>query len=238
MPAQQKMASFDAQMRLLVPRKVSEDDKLIEYDALLLDRFLDILQDLHGAEVKETVQKCFELSGMYSKTEEAGGCGDRQNLEKLGELLNNLDAGDSIVVASSFSHMLNLENLAEEVQISHRGRLQHAKKGDIGDENSALTESDMEETFCRLVKQLGKTPSEIFEALKNQTVDLVLTAHPTQSIRRSVLQKHSRIRSCLSQLYEQDITSDEKQDLDAALQREVTTRRPAPAISVFLLIWE
>jgi hypothetical protein len=55
MPALQKMASFDAQMRLLVPRKVSEDDKLIEYDALLLDRFLDILQDLHGAEVKETV---------------------------------------------------------------------------------------------------------------------------------------------------------------------------------------
>ncbi|CAM6040140.1 unnamed protein product [Sphagnum compactum] len=221
MPALQKMASFDAQMRLLVPRKVSEDDKLIEYDALLLDRFLDILQDLHGAEVKETVQKCFELSGMYSKTEEAGGCGDRQKLEELGELLNNLDAGDSIVVASSFSHMLNLGNLAEEVQISHRGRLQHAKKGDIGDENSALTESDMEETLRRLVKQLGKTPSEIFEALKNQTVDLVLTAHPTQSIRRSVLQKHSRIRSCLSQLYEQDITSDEKQELDAALQREI-----------------
>ena len=51
----QKMASIDAQMRLLVPKKVSEDDKLIEYDALLLDRFLDILQDLHGEELKETV---------------------------------------------------------------------------------------------------------------------------------------------------------------------------------------
>jgi phosphoenolpyruvate carboxylase len=50
----------------------------------------------------------------------------------------------------------------------------------------------MEETFRRLVKQLGKTPAEIFEALKNQTVDLVFTAHPTQSIRRSLLQKHSR----------------------------------------------
>jgi hypothetical protein len=28
---------------------------LIEYDALLLDRFLDILQDLHGEDLKETV---------------------------------------------------------------------------------------------------------------------------------------------------------------------------------------
>jgi hypothetical protein len=49
------MASFDAQMRLLVLRKVSEDDKLVEYDALLLDRFLDILQDVNGPEIKETI---------------------------------------------------------------------------------------------------------------------------------------------------------------------------------------
>ncbi|KAK9951451.1 hypothetical protein M0R45_006892 [Rubus argutus] len=32
----EKMASIDAQLRLLAPGKVSEDDKLIEYDALLL----------------------------------------------------------------------------------------------------------------------------------------------------------------------------------------------------------
>jgi hypothetical protein len=51
----EKMASIDAQLRLLAPGKVSEDDKLIEYDALLLDRFLDILQDLHGEDLKETV---------------------------------------------------------------------------------------------------------------------------------------------------------------------------------------
>lgn len=50
-----KIASIDAQMRLLVPKRVSDDDKLIEYDALLLDRFLDILEDLHGKELKETV---------------------------------------------------------------------------------------------------------------------------------------------------------------------------------------
>jgi len=50
------MASIDAQLRLLVPGRVSEDDKLVEYDALLLDRFLDILQDLHGEDLKETVR--------------------------------------------------------------------------------------------------------------------------------------------------------------------------------------
>ncbi|KAG0575701.1 hypothetical protein KC19_5G024900 [Ceratodon purpureus] len=211
----QKIASIDAQMRLLVPKRVSDDDKLIEYDALLLDRFLDIVEDLHGKELKETVQKCYELSGAFCKTDGK----DVEKLQQLSSLLNNLDAGDSIVVASSFSHMLNLGNLAEEVQIAYRKS--GKRRGDLGDESSALTESDFEQTFQRLVKQLKKTPEEIFEALKSQTVDLVLTAHPTQSIRRSLLQKHSRIRDCLSQLYKKDITAEEKQELDEALQREI-----------------
>nr|AOW69137.1 phosphoenolpyruvate carboxylase [Suaeda aralocaspica]APC57591.1 phosphoenolpyruvate carboxylase 2 [Suaeda aralocaspica] len=211
----EKMASIDAQLRLLVPAKVSEDDKLIEYDALLLDRFLDILQDLHGEDLRETVQECYELSAEYE------GKRDPKKLEELGNVLTSLDPGDSIVLAKSFSHMLNLANLAEEVQIAYRRRIKKLKKGDFVDENSATTESDIEETFKRLVGDLGKSPQEVFDALKNQTVDLVLTAHPTQSVRRSLLQKHGRIRNCLAQLYAKDITPDDKQELDEALQREI-----------------
>ena len=144
--------------------------------------------------------------------------------------------------------MLNLANLAEEVQIAYRRRIKKLKKGDFVDESSAATESDIEETFKRLVSDLGKSPEEIFDALKNQTVDLVLTAHPTQSVRRSLLQKHGRlvsffflfsieisvrqlfwtwnvlffrIRDCLAQLYAKDITPDDKQELDESLQREI-----------------
>ncbi|KAL2328058.1 hypothetical protein Fmac_021485 [Flemingia macrophylla] len=180
----EKMASIDAQLRLLAPSKVSDDDKLVEYDALLLDRFLDILQDLHGDDIRETVQDCYELSAEYE------GQHNPQKLEELGNMLTGLDAGDSIVISKSFAHMLNLANLAEEVQIAYRRRIKLLKKGDFADENSAITESDIEETFKRLVNQLNKTPQEIFDALKSQTVDLVFTAHPTQSVRRSLLQKH------------------------------------------------
>ena len=52
-------------MRLLVPKRVSDDDKLIEYDALLLDRFLDIVEDLHGKELKETVESMIHLVEFY-----------------------------------------------------------------------------------------------------------------------------------------------------------------------------
>ena len=106
-------------------------------------------------------------------------------------MLTSLDPGDSIVIAKAFSHMLNLANLAEVVQIAYRRR-QKLRKGDFADENNATTESDIEETFKKLVEELKKSPQEVFEALKNQTVDLVLTAHPTQSVRRSLLQKHGR----------------------------------------------
>lgn len=89
--------------------------------------------------------------------------------------------------------MLNLANLAEEVQIAHRRRIKLKKKGDFADESLATTESDIEETIKRLMVQMKKSPEEVFDALKNQTVDLVFTAHPTQSVRRSLLQKHGRL---------------------------------------------
>ncbi|XP_010542308.1 PREDICTED: phosphoenolpyruvate carboxylase 1-like [Tarenaya hassleriana] len=211
----EKMVSIDAQLRQLVPAKVGEDDRLVEYDALLLDRFLDILQDLHGEGLRETVQELYELSAEYE------GKHDPKKLEELGSVLTSLDPGDSIVIAKAFSHMLNLANLAEEVQIAYRRRIKKLARRDFADENSATTESDIEETFKRLVVDLKKSPEEVFEALKNQTVDLVLTAHPTQSVRRSLLQKHGRIRNCLAQLYAKDITPDDKQELDEALQREI-----------------
>ncbi|KAK9078200.1 hypothetical protein SSX86_002257 [Deinandra increscens subsp. villosa] len=210
----EKLASIDAQLRLLAPAKVSEDDKLIEYDALLLDKFLDILQNLHGEALRETVQECYELSAEYE-----GKC-DPKKLDELGNVLTSLDPGDSIVFAKAFSNMLNLANLAEEVQIAHRRRIK-AKTGDFSDEAVAATESDIEETFKRLVNKLKKSPQEVFDALKSQTVDLVFTAHPTQAIRRSLLQKHGRIRDYLAQLYVKDITPDDRQELDEALQREI-----------------
>ncbi|PAN23802.1 hypothetical protein GQ55_4G120100 [Panicum hallii var. hallii] len=213
MASSERHHSIDAQVRLLAPGKVSEDDKLVEYDVLLMDRFLDILQDLHGPGIREFVQDCYELSAEYE--------GDRNaaRLKDLGSRLASLAPADAILVAGSIQHMLNLANLAEEVQIAHRRR-NKLKSGDFADEGSATTESNIEETIKRLV-DLGKSKEEVFEALKNQTVDLVLTAHPTQSVRRSLLQKHARIRNCLTQLNAKDITDDEKKELDEDLHRAI-----------------
>ncbi|RZR91601.1 hypothetical protein BHM03_00019751 [Ensete ventricosum] len=203
----ERHASIDAQLRLLAPGKVSEDDKLVEYDALLVDRFLDILQSLHGEDLRDTVPnflsiscttvfschpserlnlvsrcyldlpwmlsifiivdasdcQCYEISAKYEGTR------DLSKLDELGNVLMSLDPGDSILIASSFSHMLNLGNLAEEVQIAHRRR-NKLKKGDFVDESNATTESDIEETLKRLVEQLHKSPEEIQAAFRTDEI--------------------------------------------------------------------
>lgn len=56
------------------------------------------------------MQECYELAAEYERKFE------QEKLDELGNVLMSLDAGDSIVLAKSFSHMLNLANLAEEVK--------------------------------------------------------------------------------------------------------------------------
>ncbi|XLU65566.1 hypothetical protein S245_024775 [Arachis hypogaea] len=162
-------------------------------DGVRMKIAVSLVLKIHNT-ISYTDQDCYELSAEYERKHKT------EKLEELGNMLTGLDAGDSIVIAKSFSHMLNLANLAEEVQIAYRRRIKLLKMGDFADENSAITESDIEETFKRLVTDLKKSPQEVFNALKEQTVDLVLTAHPTQSVRRSLLQKHGRIWKSLTSL--------------------------------------
>ena len=46
----------------------------------------------------------------------------------------------------------------------------------------------------------GKSPREIVDALAGMRVDLVLTAHPTEVIRRTLIQKYDAIDECLSRI--------------------------------------
>ncbi|BAT80934.1 hypothetical protein VIGAN_03056300 [Vigna angularis var. angularis] len=80
-------------------------------------------------------------------------------------MITSLDAGDSIVVAMSFSHMLNLANLAEEVQISRRRR-KKVKKGHFADENNATTD-EIKRTPLRPQDELRPGMSYFHETIWN-----------------------------------------------------------------------
>ncbi|CAI5473126.1 unnamed protein product [Closterium sp. Yama58-4] len=197
-----------------VNEKVAEDDVLVEDEELLVNSLLGILKDLEGDELAQAVETCYGLSAAYNKSNNPA------DLAKLQEVIESLDPAQSILCASAFSHMLTLGNIAEEVQMARRKTLKSQRHGAIEDEGSSLTESSLVETFDKL-RKAGKSPEEIYEALCKQRVDLVLTAHPTQSIRRSLLQKHSRIRTLLGQLHEQKVTAERKLELTEAIKREI-----------------
>jgi phosphoenolpyruvate carboxylase len=57
----------------------------------------------------------------------------------------------------------------------------------------------------------------------NQSVEIVLTAHPTEVNRRTMLQKHQHVREFLEQGDRDDLTLYERRELQAGLRREIAT---------------
>ena len=73
----------------------------------------------------------------------------------------------------------------------------------------------------------GHSPETIFDALTSQKVELVLTAHPTEVNRRTILEKQRRVQKILTKadyLRERNLPSSgyAQSELDRALQREIS----------------
>ena len=62
---------------------------------------------------------------------------------------------------------------------------------------------------------------EIFDALLLQKVDIVLTAHPTEVNRRTLLRKYKEVSESLAKLDKKDLSPYEKSECEEALRREI-----------------
>ena len=69
----------------------------------------------------------------------------------------------------------------------------------------------------------GVSPDEFHEAVRTLRVELVLTAHPTEVSRRTLIHKYNRIAARLAERDRPDLTRPERDDLDAALRRELAS---------------
>ena len=120
----------------------------------------------------------------------------------------------AIPLARAFTHFLNLANVAEQ---HHRVRRRRAYLRDPG---SRPQRGSSEETFGRLVAG-GVAPAALHEAVCALEIELVLTAHPTEVSRRTLIQKHNRVAMLLAEGDRPDLTVPERADLQAALRREI-----------------
>ena len=84
------------------------------------------------------------------------------------------------------------------------------------DEELSATET-LEELFTELSFE-GNTKNDILKSLHRLKIDLVLTAHPTEITRRSLINKHLGIEKILSQLELKGHTEREQCALEARLE--------------------
>ncbi|MDX3772645.1 phosphoenolpyruvate carboxylase [Chromatiaceae bacterium AAb-1] len=114
--------------------------------------------------------------------------GNGQQATQLKQVLRSLSDDELLPVARAFSQFLNLANLAEQHHtISKIGHTSIEKPEPLAELFNLLSE-----------KQLDK--DKIQQAAADLSIELVLTAHPTEVSRRTLIHKLTEIASCLAEL--------------------------------------
>ncbi|MAY41738.1 MULTISPECIES: phosphoenolpyruvate carboxylase [unclassified Neptuniibacter] len=140
--------------------------------------------------------------------------------EELLQALHDLSENDVLPLARAFTQFLNLANIAEE---HHRVR-RHLEVTDVCTPDSLCT------LFAQL-RQKGFSPKQVADAFSKMQIDLVLTAHPTEVNRRTLIQKYDDIAECLCRLDRGEENAQHR--LDELIRQiwhtdEIRQQRPTP----------
>jgi len=127
----------------------------------------------------------------------------------LDQLLASLEEQEFLTIARAFSQFLNLANIADQ---------QHTTSVHSAEHFSAT--AVLARTLDAL--QAEAKASDIEAAIDALRIDLVLTAHPTEITRRTLIHKHRALSDCLAQL---------DQSAATPVSRQQTQRRIADLIS-------
>lgn len=128
---------------------------------------------------------------------------------ELVSLLKGLKDDEVVSVARAFNQFLNLANIAEQYHGVRRNR-----------EDSEEGVERFDELFSRL-KHAGKTREDMSELLERMNIEYVLTAHPTEVTRRTLIMKYDAIAECLAKRDREDLTELESKQIRDQLSQYV-----------------
>lgn len=111
------------------------------------------------------------------------------------QALEALEDKEIVPVARAFNQFLNLSNIAEQYHRVHRRRT---------NESLGVYHNPIGDLLTRLSKQ-NFTAEQMIASLQSQSIELVLTAHPTEVVRRSLIRKYDNISSELEALDKDNI---------------------------------
>ena len=150
--------------------------------------------------------------------------GNEEARQTLIDTLHGLSDEELLPVARAFSQFLNLANVAEQFHTISRHNEEHQGP------------DALDHLFAKL-KASNATEQEILQAVRELDIELVLTAHPTEVTRRTLIHKHVQLNECLEQLELCDLTERERNFLLHRIEQlinqawhtnEIREQRPTP----------
>lgn len=141
--------------------------------------------------------------------------GDTQSLKSLLETLQALTPDEILVVVRAFSYFLNLVNIAENYHRIRRSRWYQAHP------EKSVQKGSLEWAFLNF-QEKKHDRAKIMEAISDIKIELVLTAHPTEVTRRTLIHKYDHIAKILDRLERSDLSLRERDKCYAALDEEIT----------------
>jgi phosphoenolpyruvate carboxylase len=137
---------------------------------------------------------------------QARGSGDPAVGAELADAVRSLEPERQALVVRAFGLYFQLANLAEQ-----HHRLRRRRQYEL---ESRMPRESLADTFDRLDRS-GVSETELAEAAARTSLELVMTAHPTEASRRGVLAAHLRLHRLLEEV-------DRGRDLTEELAEEIT----------------
>ncbi len=164
-------------------RRARENERPLVEDMRLLGRILgDVIRDQAGDAAFELIEQIRKLSVAFRRD------ADHEADRALKKLLSALSGDQTVSVIRAFTYFSHLANLAEDRHHIRR-RAIHERAGDT-------QEGSIEVALARL-RWAGITPQAIVDTLAGSFVSPVLTAHPTEVQRKSILDAERGIAQLL-----------------------------------------
>ena len=200
---------------------MAEIDARLREDVHQLGELLgDTISVQHGAAFLDKIER-------IRKGAKASRRGSQEGAEQLSATLNQLDDDELLPVARAFNQFLNLANIAEQY---HRVRRRAPGEAQPFEDN----------ILSDLLQRLSSNGHK-GEALARQfgrlDIELVLTAHPTEVARRTLIQKYDAMAEQLAADDHSDLSAAEREQVKQRLQRliaeawhteEIRRSRPSP----------
>ncbi|MEM8609807.1 MAG: phosphoenolpyruvate carboxylase, partial [Myxococcota bacterium] len=196
----------------------AEVDRALRVDVRVLGDLLgNVLQHQAGPQVFETVE---HVRALGKALREVSNEDEEPALTRLFDAVTSIPPDRVREVVRAFSLFLTLSNIAEQ-----RHKVRERRRAQMPDAVHPPGEREPDsarDTFA-VIEAAGVSKDRLYEVATQQHVEFVLTAHPTQVVRRTLLQRYNRIADALKDGDRADLTPDEQLAVRERLGREIST---------------